>query len=190
MNKVLVISGHPNLEKSYANKVIINDITKSIENASIRRLDALYPNFQINTQAEQDALINANIIILLFPFYWYSMPALLKKWIDDVFTFNFAYGPQGNKLKNKDFLVSITVGGPEESYNPLGYNHFRINELLKPLEQTAYLAGMNYQTPIVSHRMVYIPDVYNTQEDVEFRASKHALNLIAKIKELMNKPTE
>ncbi|MDR2007579.1 MAG: NAD(P)H-dependent oxidoreductase [Alphaproteobacteria bacterium] len=185
MSKVLVISGHPNLEESYTNKIIINNIAKNIADVEIRRLDILYPNYKIDVAAEQNALIKADIIVLQFPFYWYSMPALLKKWMDDVFTFNFAYGPQGDKLMGKDFIVSITVGGPEESYTPLSYNHFRINEFLKPLEQTAYLAGMNYQTPIVSHRMIYIPNVYNTQEDVEARANEHAIALTQKVKELL-----
>ncbi|GAL26611.1 NAD(P)H oxidoreductase YRKL [Vibrio variabilis] len=46
-------------------------------------------------------MIKADVIVLQFPFYWYSMPALLKKWMDDVFSFNFAYGPEGDKLKVK-----------------------------------------------------------------------------------------
>ncbi|MDN3684446.1 hypothetical protein QW180_15975 [Vibrio sinaloensis] len=37
------------------------------------------------------------------------------------------------------------MGGPAESYDPLGYNHFTVEQLLMPIQQTAYLAGMNYQ---------------------------------------------
>ncbi|GAL18790.1 NAD(P)H oxidoreductase YRKL [Vibrio maritimus] len=126
MSQVLVISGHPELDSSYTNKVILNQLSDNISDIEVRRLDTLYPDYKIDVEAEQQAMIKADVIVLQFPFYWYSMPALLKKWMDDVFSFNFAYGPEGDKLKGKDFILSFTVGGPEESYDPLGYNHFTI----------------------------------------------------------------
>ncbi len=123
--------------------------------------------------------------MLQFPLYWYSIPALLKKWIDDVFSYNFAYGSKGDKLKGKDFLLSFTIGGPNESYDPLGYNHFTIEQLLTPLQQTAYLAGMNYQKPLYSHGMVFIPGVYNTQQGVEEKAALHGEQLCVRLNELL-----
>ena len=101
MSKVVVISGHPNLDSSYTNKVILQQLTQDIESIDIRRLDALYADYQIDVEAEQKALLDAQVVILQFPFYWYSVPALMKKWIDDVFSFNFAYGPEGDKLKRE-----------------------------------------------------------------------------------------
>lgn len=142
MNNVLVISDHPNLENSYTNKVILSRLEASSEDIVVHRLDERYPDFNIDVDVEQKALKQADVILLQFPFYWYSVPALMKKWLDDVFSFNFAYGPEGDKLKDKAFILSFTVGGPEEAYTPIGYNHFRIEELIKPLEQTAYLAGI------------------------------------------------
>jgi len=47
-------------------------------------------------------LLEHDRIVLQFPMYWYSMPPLLKKWLDDVLTYNFAYGSKGDKLKGKD----------------------------------------------------------------------------------------
>lgn len=186
MNNVLVISGHPNLENSYTNKVILSRLEASSEDIVVHRLDERYPDFNIDVDVEQKALKQADVIVLQFPFYWYSVPALMKKWLDDVFSFNFAYGPEGDNLKDKAFILSFTVGGPEEAYTPIGYNHFRIEELIKPLEQTAYLAGMNLQPPVYTHGMVYIPDVYNTQKEVEERANRHADRLLTLIQELSN----
>ena len=84
--------------------------------------------------------------------------------MDDVFHYGFAYGSEGDKLKGKKLIASFTIGGPAQSYDPLGYNHFPIAELLKPLQQTAYLTGMDLQAPVYSHGMVYIEGVYNTRE--------------------------
>ena len=188
MSKVVVISGHPNLESSYTNKVILEQLNKQIESIDVRRLDELYPDYQINVEQEQNALLDADVIVLQFPFYWYSVPALLKKWIDDVMAFNFSYGPEGDKLKGKAFIISTTIGGPAESYDPLGYNHFTVEQLLYPIQQTAYLAGMHYQKPIYTNGMVYIPGVYNTQEGVEAKAVEHAERLSNQINHLLESP--
>ncbi|PSW08280.1 FMN reductase [Photobacterium rosenbergii] len=181
MSNVLVISGHPNLNESYTNTVILESLQQGLDSVEVRRLDSLYPDYQIDVAAEQQALLKADVVVLQFPFYWYSMPALLKKYLDDVFSYNFAYGSKGDKLKGKDFILSFTIGGPEESYDPLGYNHFTVELFMYPLQQTAYLAGMVYHKPVYSHRMVYIPGVYNTQEDVESRARDHAAALMTQI---------
>ncbi|GLX85141.1 hypothetical protein tloyanaT_13930 [Thalassotalea loyana] len=184
MNNVLVISGHPNLSESNTNQVILNTLETELAGVEIRALDSLYPDYNIDIEAEQTALLNADIVVLQFPFYWYSVPALLKKWIDDVFSYGFAYGSEGNKLQNKDFILSLTIGGPEEAYSPLGYNHFPIAQLLQPLEQTAYLAGMKFHKPVYSHGMVYIPGVYNELEEVQAKAKAHGIQLKDKIASL------
>lgn len=190
MSRVVVISGHPNLETSYTNSLILQRLEQGLADVEVRRLDRLYPDYQIDVQAEQEALKAADLTILQFPFYWYSMPALLKKWLDDTFSYNFAYGAAGDKLKGKDLLLSVTVGGPKEAYSALGYNHFRVDELLKPLEQTAYLAGLNFRTPVVTHSMTYIPGVYNTQQAVEARAEEHAVRLLSEVEQLLGAPEQ
>ncbi len=186
MSKVVVISGHPNLEESNANSVILDTIKAGLESLEIRRLDALYPDYNVDPETEQKALLDADVIVLQFPFHWYSVPALLKKWIDDVFTFNFAYGPEGDKLKGKHFIVSMTIGGPKESYDPLSYNHFTIEEMLKPLQQTAYLAGMSYKSPVYTHGMVYVPGVLNDLEVVQNNARQHSDRLLSQINALLH----
>lgn len=184
MRRILVISGHPDLQQSWTNRLILETLEQQVSDLVVHRLDQHYPDYQIAVADEQQALLAADIVVLQFPFYWYSVPALLKRWLDQVFTFNFAYGPEGDKLKGKHLLLSLTIGGPQEAYQPLGYNHFTIEQLLRPLQQTAYLAGMTFQPPLISHRMVYIPGVYNTQEEVEARAREHAERLMATLASL------
>lgn len=184
MNRVLVISGHPNLPQSNTNKLILQQLSKSFDNIEIRKLDELYRNYQIDIAQEQQSLVAADIVILQFPFYWYSMPALLKKWLDDVFSYNFAYGSEGDKLKGKHLILSFTIGGPEASYSSQGYNTYSVEQFLYPLMQTANLSDMRFEDPVYTHGMVYIEGVYNTLEDVEQRARAHAARLINRINEL------
>ncbi|CAM1345411.1 NAD(P)H-dependent oxidoreductase [Tenacibaculum amylolyticum] len=184
--KTVMILAHPNLEGSVANKRISEQLSQKFENLDIRNIFELYPDYKINVAAEQEVLLNADTIIFQYPFYWYNMPAILKLWFDEVFAYNFAYGSEGDKLKGKNFQLSITVGGPNESYTPLGYNHFTIEQFTKPLEQTAYLAQMNFLPPIYEHGMVYIPGVYNSKEIVEQRADKQVQKLTNVLSGLQN----
>jgi glutathione-regulated potassium-efflux system ancillary protein KefG len=177
MKKTLVVLAHPSMgEKSIANKIIIEKI-RAIKGVRIKDLYQNYSSFQFNVEAEQAALIEAESIIFQFPFYWYSVPGILKEWLDQVFTYGFAYGSTGNKLKGKQFLVSMTVGGPEDAYRAGGYNNFPIHDFLKPLQQMANLTGMKYNTSLVSYNMIYVSDVYNKKEEVEKRAREHAERL-------------
>jgi len=175
--KTLIVLAHPNLkEGSIANRIIIEKV-QPIPQVTIRDLYQECPSFRFDVQAEHDALRSADSVIFQFPFYWYSVPGILKEWMDQVLTYGFAYGSTGDKLRGKDFLVSTTVGGPADAYCEGGYNNFTIAELLKPLRQMSNLAGLRYHRPIVSHGMIFIPNVYNTREEVEERAREHAARL-------------
>ncbi len=177
--KTLVVLAHPDLrDGSIANKIIV-DAVRDVEGVEIRDLYELYPDFKIDVSSEQQALLAADVVIFQYPFYWYSVPGLLKEWLDRVFLYGFAYGSSGNKLAGKEFLLSTTIGGPVEAYRQDGSNNFTIEELLKPLEQTAYLAGMKFNEPLTTHGMIYIPGVYNEKEVVEQRAREHASRLLS-----------
>lgn len=181
---ILIILSHPNLEYSLANKTIVNTIKQKNSSIEVRHLDELYPNFKIDVEEEQKALLEADLIVFQYPFFWYSMPAILKHYLDTVFSWGFAYGSQGDKLKGKHFIQSITVGGPQESYSPQGYNHFSIEEFLKPVEQTAYLAQLNYHKPIYSFRNFYAKNIWNSKKEVTDKALIHAERLLEFIKDL------
>jgi len=109
-----MILAHPVIEKSIGNKIISDNIAKE-SNTEIRHLDLLYPDFNIDVKAEQEALLKADTIIFQFPLFWYNMPAMLKHWIDKVFEYGFAFG-SGSKLTGKRIIVSFTIGSPAKDY--------------------------------------------------------------------------
>lgn len=164
----LLILGHPDIKKSLANKTIIEELENSGLDLEIRNLSKLYPNYNINAEAEQEALLRHQNIVFQYPLYWYNMPAILKHWFDVVFTYQFAYGSKGDKLKGKNFIPSFTVGAPESEYRTLGEHHFRIYEFCKNLEQTAYYTQMNYVEPFYFHGTSV--NAGYTEEDVKAKA--------------------
>ena len=147
---ILFIVAHPYLEKSRANRAVVEAVS-DVPGLTLRRLYDVYPFFHIDVNHEQELLQRHDLILIQHPLYWYSMPALMKLWVDEVLQCGWAYGPEGDKLRGKDFLLSITAGGLREGYSAAGYNRFEISTLLTPWNQTAHLCGMRWHEPRVIH---------------------------------------
>ncbi|MFT7109990.1 MAG: glutathione-regulated potassium-efflux system ancillary protein KefG [Psychrobacter glaciei] len=147
MSKVLILFAHPSQSRSEINIPLFN--ASNIQGVTLVDLYNEYPNYRINIQLEQKRLIEHDIIIFMFPLYWYSTPAILKEWQDLVLEYGFAYGHNGDSLTGKKFLCATSAGGPKNAYQSAGVNHFSINELLQPLEQMASLCNMQYLPPYV-----------------------------------------
>jgi glutathione-regulated potassium-efflux system ancillary protein KefF len=124
---------------------------QAVPGVALRDLYALYPDYVIDVEAEQAALLAARLVVWLHPVHWYSMPPLMKLWLDDVFAFGWAYGPDGHALRGKDLWLVASTGGPEESYRPDGYNRYFFDAFLHPYEQTAALVGMRWLPPLLLH---------------------------------------
>ena len=167
MKKILYIVAHPYLHRSRANRMIAERI-ESLASVTVHRLYDLYPYFHVDTRLEKDLLASHDLVVIQHPFYWYSMPPLLKMWLDEVFEMGWAYGPGGDHLKGKDFLVSITTGGTPEAYSQSGIHGHSIDEFLVPWKRTALLCQMHWIRPRILHRAVQ-------SSDAEINAHANAL---------------
>jgi glutathione-regulated potassium-efflux system ancillary protein KefF len=154
--EILVIVAHPELEQSRANRRLLQAARSLQRNSApgrlaVRDLYTLYPDYLIDIAVEQAALKAARLVVWQQPVRWYSMPPLLKLWLDDVLTFGWAYGPGGDALRGKDLWLVASTGGAEDSYRPDGYNRYFFDAFLPPYEQTAALCGMRFLPPLVFH---------------------------------------
>jgi glutathione-regulated potassium-efflux system ancillary protein KefG len=86
------------------------------------------------------------------------VPAVLKAWMDQVLTYGFAYGQDGTALRGKSLQLVTSTGGPSASYRPDGHNRFTMQELLRPLEATAHLCGLELLDPLVLPGARMMPD--------------------------------
>ncbi len=152
MPDILVLTAHPQLEHSRATRSAMAAAARlDPARVQVRDLYALYPDYLIDVASEQALLTQARLVVWLHPVHWYSMPPLLKLWLDEVFSFGWAYGPGGRALAGKDLWLVASTGGPEESYHPSGYNRYFFDAFLPPYEQTAALAGMRWLPPLLLH---------------------------------------
>lgn len=110
-----------------------------------------YPSFNISAKREQKLLEAHDAIVFQHPFYWYSVPAILKEWQDIVLEHGWAYGAGGTKLAGKITFNAMTTGGPEQAYGKGGWNNFSLRQFLAPWEQTANLCKMKYLAPFAVH---------------------------------------
>jgi glutathione-regulated potassium-efflux system ancillary protein KefF len=151
MADILILAAHPTLEHSRVTRALIKAAQAETSRVALRDLYALYPDYYIDVAAEQAALAEARLVVWLHPVHWYSMPPLMKLWLDEVFAFGWAYGPGGSALRGKHLWLAASTGGPEQSYRPDGYNRYFFDAFMHPYEQTAALAGMLWLPPLVLH---------------------------------------
>jgi glutathione-regulated potassium-efflux system ancillary protein KefG len=162
---LLILLAHPNLQDSRINKALIDAATASSADFHIRDLYALYPHGFINLKAEQAAIENAQALVLQHPFYWYSVPALLKEWIDVTLTHGWAFGGGGTALKDKPWAHAVSTGGSQSDYD---HPSPSVESLLIPLQETAKLCNAQWAKPFIT------PDASSlTKEDLAQRAQQY-----------------
>jgi len=135
--KCLVVAAHPlsnslckslteeviNELKQGGHEVLVEDLyEQSFQPAlSISERQSYY-NLPFDSSAvseEVERLLRADAVVLLFPTWWFSFPAILKGWFDRVWAPGIAYdhaddyGPIKPRLTNlKKMMVVTTLGSP------------------------------------------------------------------------------
>ncbi|PWC18860.1 NAD(P)H-dependent oxidoreductase [Brenneria corticis] len=110
---------------------------------------------------EQEKLRWADAMILQFPLWWFSMPAILKGWVERVYAYGFAYGVGEHSenhwgdrygegsMAGKRAMLAVTAGGWESHYGPRGVNG-PIDDLLFPIQHgTLFYPGFEVLPPFV-----------------------------------------
>ena len=123
-------------------------------------------NGQFDVPAFQARLTEASTIILHFPLYWYSPPALVKQWLDSILTSGWAFPGANSKLRGKTLMLSVTTGSPLSTFQRDGTNGSTLEELLLPLKRTAAYCGMNWGGIVASQ--------WNTASSGEATLNAHA----------------
>ncbi len=146
---IYLVAAHPNWRHSRVNRRLLQ-AARETGTVQVCDLFARYPDYHIDVATEQAHLAAAQLVVLMHPIQWYSMPALQKLWLDEVLTYGWAYGG-GRALEGKDLWLVTTTGGAESAYHPQGYNRYFFDAFLPPYEQTATLCGMRFLPPLVLH---------------------------------------
>ena len=119
---------------------------------------------------EQNKLRWADALILQFPLWWFSMPAILKGWVERVYAYGFAYGVGEHSnshwgdrygegsMTGKRAMLIVTTGGWESHYGPRGING-PIDDVLFPIQHgILYYPGFDVLPPFVVYRTSRMDD--------------------------------
>lgn len=166
--QTLVIVSHPKLKNSYTQS-FLKAAQSDFKQVVWHPLDLCYPKGQINVAHEHRLLMAAQRIIFQFPLYWYSSPALLKKWEDQVLTRKFANARQGGYLRNRQFGLVITLGVPLKNYQAGSSEHYSLSEILIPFRALAQQTGMRYLPPFKIAQFFYKTPEQEAQVLVDYR---------------------
>ncbi|CAI0906137.1 NAD(P)H-dependent oxidoreductase [Serratia entomophila] len=113
---------------------------------------------------EQQKLLWADAVILQFPLWWFSMPAILKGWVERVYAYGFAYGVGEHSdarwgdrygegtLAGKRAMLIVSTGGWQSHYAARGING-PIDDILFPIQHgILHYPGFEVLPPFVTYR--------------------------------------
>ncbi|MEW9899035.1 NAD(P)H-dependent oxidoreductase [Chitinivorax sp. PXF-14] len=147
--KTLVIVSHPYPEQSQTIKAL-QQAASHLADVEIRNLESLYGNDMaaIDVAAEQRACEEADRIVYLFPIHWFNLTPMLKAYLNQVWTYGWAFGPGGTALQGKEMLAVVTAGASAYTYSEAGLIRSTIEDVLTPMKASAHYVGMRYATPL------------------------------------------
>ena len=139
--KNLIVYAHPNSGSlnHFFKQTVLESLQESGEEIAIRDLNEINfnPVFSLedmngqrmgtvsdDVKTEQDFITWADRIIFIYPIWWTGMPAIMKGYIDRVFSYGFAYrydqGVQKGLLTGKKTIIINSHGKSNAEYEAMG----------------------------------------------------------------------
>ncbi|MGX6979817.1 NAD(P)H-dependent oxidoreductase [Vagococcus elongatus] len=169
--KTLIIISHPDIAGSHSQQFLLEGITRQ-KNITVHHLETLYPDGKINIEEERLLVEQHQRIIFQFPLYWYSSPAMLKHWQDEVLEEDLF-----DRWKGKDFGLVVLAGIHEREFRAGGRERVTMDELMRPFQTVANKFGWHYLPVLSIHQ-------FNYQTEEERKA------LLVRYQQLLTLPNE
>ena len=118
--------------------------------------------FAEDIRREQERVAEADLLVLQFPLWWGSPPAILKGWCERVLAYGFAYVDgrrfDSGLFKGRRAVFSVTTGGTPERFSDEGV-YGEIERVLYPIERLL-LQYMGYEVlpPFVAYAAPRVGD--------------------------------
>jgi NAD(P)H dehydrogenase (quinone) len=109
---------------------------------------------------EVEALLDSDTLLMVFPLYWFSVPALIKGWIDRCFLSGAMYGGKRiygrGGMVGKRAVVGVTLGGREHMFGAQGIHGELAGGMLRHLLQgTLGYVGYEVLEPFFAWHIPY-----------------------------------
>ncbi len=117
-----MINGYDHFERAQGklNQYMVNLIQGICEDDFDIKTTNVFTGYKVDEELEKFKW--ADIVIIQTPIYWFSVPGILKKYMDDVFAPGVFFGKssefgRGGKLTAKKYMLSVTWGAKESVFN-------------------------------------------------------------------------
>ncbi len=123
-----------------------------------------------DTKEEIKKWKQADYIIYQYPVYWFMMPPILKKYLDEVYTygefFAFTDGPYGSGglMKGKSVMLSTTWNAPDNAFGGDFFDGADRNGVLLPMRKSQTYCGMDELPHFSSHDVIKNPNFERDKE--------------------------
>lgn len=122
MKNILIINGHQKYGSAEGklNQTLVDSMVSLFNEKNNVKTTSIQNGY--NIEEEQQKFIWADIIIYQTPIYWFSVPGLLKTYMDEVYAYGLffkgakQYG-RGGLLNGKIYMFSTTWNAPEKAFN-------------------------------------------------------------------------
>jgi NAD(P)H dehydrogenase (quinone) len=116
--------------------------------------------FAPDIEGELRKVESCDLMIWQFPLWWFSVPAILKGWVDRVFAMGRTYGGErfyeNGAFKGKRALLSLTTGSPDGAYQKGGWNG-DIHAILRPVQRgMLQFVGFEVLAPNIVYGPVHV----------------------------------
>lgn len=130
-----------------------------------------------DVRVEQQKLLDADLVVLQFPLWWYSVPAMLKGWFDRVFASGFGFDVTDpatglprkygdGVLVGKRALISVSLGEGLRAIAPRGISGDLDSLLFSLTHGTLFYAGIS---PLPLHIIADADDLGPADVDREIK---------------------
>jgi modulator of drug activity B len=167
MKNILVINGHEYYEfaKGQLNKTLFDQMVTTLSDKYEVKTTVVQEGY--NIEEEHEKFKWADAIIYQTPMYWFSLPALFKKYIDEVYAYGVFFGGpeekygEGGLMKGKKYMFSTTWNAPEYALNDsdMMFKGEGIERALEHLHNMQKYTGMEPLKSFGAHDVIKNPDI-------------------------------
>lgn len=166
MSHIFIINGYQTIghTKGRLNATLVEEMKNVLGRHHELKETAIDNGYDV--KEEQKKFLWADIIIFQTPVYWFSVPNLLKKYIDEVYESGIFFGPtddygRGGLLTDKKYMLSTTWNGPEKAFHDAGafLSGKTVDDVFLGFHKTQEFVGFKPLKTFSCHDVVHHPQV-------------------------------
>ncbi|WP_278262926.1 NAD(P)H oxidoreductase [Nocardia sp. AG03] len=114
--------------------------------------------YSADAEAHMARVQAAQVVVVVFPVYWQSTPAILKGWIDRIWNYGFAYGRSKPRLAGKRILWLGLAGATADDAIVPG---------MQQLLEAQLSEGLAYYSGFADSRVGLLPDAEDQPQTLD-----------------------